>query len=63
MIAPASMLTPYSYLQMVWATGFGYLVFRQVPDGWSAVGMVVIVGSGLMLAWLERRPFARADER
>jgi drug/metabolite transporter (DMT)-like permease len=56
MLAPASMLTPYSYLQMVWATGFGYLVFRQAPDGWSAVGMAVIVGSGLMLAWLERRP-------
>ena len=59
MLAPASMLTPYSYLQMVWATGFGYLVFGQAPDGWSAVGMGVIVGSGLMLAWLERRPFGR----
>src|SRR4029079_19237730 len=29
MHAPASMLTPYSYLQMVWATGYGYLIFRQ----------------------------------
>jgi drug/metabolite transporter (DMT)-like permease len=63
MIAPASMLTPYSYLQMVWTTGLGYLVFRQAPDGWSAVGMAVIVGSGLMLAWLERRPRARAGVR
>jgi drug/metabolite transporter (DMT)-like permease len=53
--APASMLTPYTYLQIVWSTGYGYLVFGQIPDGWSAVGMVVIVVSGLLLAVHERR--------
>jgi len=55
MLAPASLLTPFSYLQMVWVIGFGYLVFGQLPDGWSAVGMTVIVASGLLLAWTERR--------
>ena len=54
-LAPASLLTPFTYLQMLWATAFGYLVFGQLPDGWSAVGMAVIVASGLLLAWTERR--------
>ncbi len=55
MLAPASPLTPFSYLQKVWVTGSGYLVFGQLPDGFSAVGMAVIVASGLLLAWTERR--------
>jgi len=55
LIAPASLLTPFTYLQMIWATLFGYVVFGQLPDGWSAVGMAIIVASGLMLALQERR--------
>jgi drug/metabolite transporter (DMT)-like permease len=62
LIVPASLLTPFTYLQMIWATLFGWLVFGQLPDGWSAVGMAIIVGSGLLLALQERRRarFARS---
>jgi drug/metabolite transporter (DMT)-like permease len=52
--APASLLTPFTYLQMLWATGYGYLIFGQLPDRVSALGMAVIVGSGVALAWHER---------
>ena len=55
MQAPAALLTPFTYLQIVWATAFGYFVFGQHPDGWSAVGMSIIGGSGLLLALHERR--------
>jgi drug/metabolite transporter (DMT)-like permease len=53
--APASLLTPFTYLQTIWSTAYGYLVFSQIPDGVSALGMAVIVGSGLLLALDERR--------
>jgi drug/metabolite transporter (DMT)-like permease len=53
--APASLLTPFTYLQMVWAVGYGYLIFDQLPDRWSAIGMSVIVASGLLLALQERQ--------
>ena len=55
LIVPASLLTPFTYLQMIWATLFGWLVFGQLPDGWSAVGMAIIVGSGMLLALQEHR--------
>ena len=55
LIAPASLLTPFTYLQMIWATLFGYVVFAQLPDGVSAIGMAIIVASGVMLAVQERR--------
>jgi drug/metabolite transporter (DMT)-like permease len=53
--APASLLTPFTYLQIVWATAFGYLMFDQHPDRVSALGMAVVVASGITLAWWERR--------
>jgi drug/metabolite transporter (DMT)-like permease len=56
--APAALLAPFTYLQIAWAVLYGILVFGQHPDGWSAVGLAIIVGSGVLLALWERR-FAR----
>lgn len=53
--APASLIAPFTYLQMLWATLLGYLVFGQLPDGLSALGMAVIVASGVALVLHERR--------
>ena len=55
LMAPASLLAPFTYVQMVWATMYGYLVFNQLPDGFSALGMAVIVLSGIALVVHERR--------
>lgn len=52
--APASLLTPFTYLQIMWATFYGWLIFGQLPDAWSVMGMLVIVCSGLSLALQER---------
>ena len=60
LLAPASMLTPFTYLQMIWATVYGFAIFGQLPDRWSAMGMTIIVASGLWLALQER---ARASRR
>lgn len=53
--APASLVAPFTYLQMIWATLYGYVVFGQLPDRLSAVGMAVIVASGVGLVLHERR--------
>ena len=44
--APASLLAPMSYLQLLWAGLLGWLVFGHVPDHLSVLGMVVITVSG-----------------
>jgi drug/metabolite transporter (DMT)-like permease len=33
--AEASLLAPFAYSQLFWATLLGYAVFAHVPDGWS----------------------------
>jgi drug/metabolite transporter (DMT)-like permease len=53
--APASLIAPFTYLQMIWATLYGWAIFGQLPDGVSALGMAVIVASGVWLWTRERR--------
>ncbi|MSO77433.1 MAG: DMT family transporter [Alphaproteobacteria bacterium] len=52
---PASLLSPFNYLQLLGATGTGYLLYRQLPDGWTWLGAAVIVAAGLYIAHRERR--------
>lgn len=60
-VAPASTLSPLLYVQLLWATALGWLVFGQLPDASSAAGMLVVAASGLFIALAERRraSFAR----
>ncbi|BCH22936.1 DMT family transporter [Mesorhizobium sp. L-8-3] len=51
--ATATALAPYPYLQMVWATTAGYLVFGQLPDRWTLIGAAIIIASGLYIVYRE----------
>jgi drug/metabolite transporter (DMT)-like permease len=53
-LAPASVLAPFMYTQLVWATGFGYFVFGDVPNRWTLAGAAVVIASGLYLLHRER---------
>ena len=46
-LAPASVLTPFSYCQILAAVIFGAVVFRTLPDVWTCVGIVMIVTAGI----------------
>lgn len=47
-------LTPLVFLQLIWAVGYGYLIFGELPDGLSVLGMVLIASSGIWLIWNHR---------
>lgn len=53
--APASALTPFTYMQLVWATLLGWLVYNEFPDAFTLIGMGVIAVSGLLITLHERR--------
>jgi len=52
--ADASVLAPFSYTQLVWVASLGFLIFGEVPDGWTVAGAAIIVSSGLYTAHRER---------
>jgi drug/metabolite transporter (DMT)-like permease len=45
--APANVLTPFSYTQILAATVFGMLVFGAVPDRWTLIGIALLIGAGV----------------
>ncbi len=46
-LAGANVLAPFTYAQIIAATLFGLLVFRDMPDAWSITGTALIVAAGL----------------
>ncbi|MDF1791310.1 MAG: DMT family transporter [Thalassobaculaceae bacterium] len=53
-VAPASVLQPFNYTLLIWATTIGFVVFDDLPDLWTVVGAAIIVASGLYVWWRER---------
>ena len=53
----ASTLSPLLYVQLVWATLLGWIVFGHLADLPTTIGMLIIGGSSLSLAL--RRPRLR----
>lgn len=54
-LAPASILAPFIYTQLIWVTVSGYLVFGDLPNHWTLVGAIIVVASGLYLLYRERK--------
>lgn len=54
-LAPAGVLAPFNYVQVISAAIFGIIVFGDVPGAWTLIGIAMIVGAGIYVA---RRPTA-----
>jgi drug/metabolite transporter (DMT)-like permease len=48
---PASTLAPLYYVQLISAAALGYVLFGDVPSGWTWAGAALIVASGIVIAW------------
>ena len=53
-MAEASVLQPFFYVVLVWATFLGFIIFDDIPDSITIIGACIIVGSGLY-AWYRER--------
>ncbi len=51
--AEISVVQPFTFLQLVWATLLGYYVFAERPEVWIWIGGAVIVGSATYIAHRE----------
>lgn len=54
LLASASLLAPFSYFSIVWATLIGAVVFGTFPDIATVVGTSVLIGAGLYVWHRER---------
>ncbi|MEM5492616.1 DMT family transporter [Hoeflea sp. AS16] len=54
-LASASKVAPFIYSQILWMTALGFIVFGDVPDGWTLVGASIICLSGIYIMNRERQ--------
>ena len=53
-LAPSTTLAPIQYLEIPFATLMGWIVFRDLPNGLAAAGIVITIAAGLYILMRER---------
>ena len=59
-LAPAAVLSPFIYTEIVLVIALGFLVFGDVPNRWTLTGAAIVVASGLYI--LHREHKVRGDQ-
>ena len=54
-LAPANLVTPFQYFQLIGSVLVGYVGFGDLPDALTWVGTAIIVASGLWIGWSQTR--------
>jgi drug/metabolite transporter (DMT)-like permease len=52
--AEASLLAPLAYTEIVMATIAGWYFFGDFPDGWTFIGVGILIASAIYISWRER---------
>lgn len=60
-MAPASIVAPFDYTALVWATALGWLVWGTIPEIWVYAGAAIIIASCVYLVLTEARIRTSAD--
>ena len=53
--APANVVSPFQYWQLIGAVCVGYAVAGNVPDAFTWLGAAIVIGAGLYLGWRDTR--------
>ena len=59
--AQAVVVAPVHYSLIIWGTLYGFLLFGQLPDGWTLIGALIIIMTGLYTIKRERLANSRAQ--
>jgi drug/metabolite transporter (DMT)-like permease len=53
--APANIVTPFQYVQLIGSVLVGYFLFSTLPDLFTWIGAAIIICSGLYIGWTQTR--------
>jgi S-adenosylmethionine uptake transporter len=54
--APAIIVAPMQYSQIIWALFYGYFIFNEKVDFWTGIGTGVIIAAGIYIVLREDTP-------
>ncbi len=58
-IDETAILSPFIYIQIVWAALFGFFLFGDIPSWTTILGLVLIIGAGLYSIWREHLEYKK----
>jgi drug/metabolite transporter (DMT)-like permease len=56
-VAPVGLVAPFDYTQLIWATGFGFVLWGELPHPATVAGALVVAASGVYILHREIRRF------
>ncbi len=59
-VGEIAFVSPFRYTALVWAIILGVIAFGEVPDAWTLVGSLIVVGTGIYTFYRERQVSRRA---
>jgi drug/metabolite transporter (DMT)-like permease len=60
-LAPVAVVAPFDYTALIFATGFGYAIWGQIPDRFVWAGAAIVIASGLYILHRETVRRRQAD--
>ena len=54
----ASIIAPFFYLQMIFYTFYGYLIFSEIPDRYTIIGCIILIICGIINLRLSEKEIA-----
>lgn len=54
-LAPATVVAPFDYTALLWATALGWLVWNEIPDSATLIGAAVIIASSVFIILRKRQ--------
>ncbi len=62
-VGEATLVAPFDYTALLWASLLGWAIWSEVPDAWTYVGAAIIIASGLFIVFREARAKRPAPKR
>jgi drug/metabolite transporter (DMT)-like permease len=59
--APAGVLAPFIYFQIIWVSVTSFAVFGHLPHFWTVIGALIVIASGLYLLYREKKMNAKTS--
>ena len=53
--AESNFVAPFEYSSMIWALGYGLVIFGDFPDAYTGIGGAIVVAAGILMIWRDRQ--------
>ena len=61
--APAKEISIYNYSQIIFTALIGFLLFNQVPDIWSIIGYIIVLGASFYMFLYNKKLDQNIEEK